>query len=320
MLLTVSHQGAIHMGAGNTRLVVAINPSASFGKNASVGGQVIDGLRGAGFDVLPAQAESLEGLKRILEEILEPSITALIVVGGDGMVHLGVDFCVRLGIPLGVTPSGTGNDLARHLGIPLDLDDAQRALIHALEREPLVIDHELARGGDGIPHPFACVLSAGFDAIVNERANRLRFPKGRHRYTLALLIELIKLRPLSYTLEIDGVKETGRYLLVAVANSRSFGGGMKVTPQASLQDGLLDVFTLKPLSRLAFLRIYPRVFAGTHVSDPRVSIRQARNVKIECDGVIAYADGEAVGPLPLDVSVTPGALKVYAPVLAQDQD
>jgi len=147
LLLTVSHQGAIHMGAGNTRLVVAINPSASFGKNASVGGQVIDGLRGAGFDVLPAQAESLEGLKRILEEILEPSITALIVVGGDGMVHLGVDFCVRLGIPLGVTPSGTGNDLARHLGIPLDLDDAQRALIHALEREPLVIDHGLARGG-----------------------------------------------------------------------------------------------------------------------------------------------------------------------------
>jgi diacylglycerol kinase (ATP) len=314
------HKGAIAMGHVDTRLVVAINPSASFGKNASVGEQVVAELRRAGCEVVAVQEENLLALKRALEEILASAPRALVVVGGDGMVHLGVDLCVRWGIPLGVIPSGTGNDLARHLGIPLDLDDAQRALIHALEGEPLVIDHGLAQGGDGVPHPFACVLSAGFDAIVNERANRLRFPKGRHRYTLALLIELIKLRPLSYTLEIDGVKETGRYLLVAVANSRSFGGGMKVTPQASLQDGLLDVFTLKPLSRLAFLRIYPRVFAGTHVSDPRVSIRQARNVKIECDGVIAYADGEAVGPLPLDVSVTPGALKVYAPVLAQDQD
>lgn len=320
MSLTGSHQGAIDMGATNTKLVVAINPSASFGKNASVGEQVVVGLRDAGWDVIAAQAESLEGVKRVLEGILDPTLRALVVVGGDGMVHMGVDFCVRLGIPLGVIPSGTGNDLARHLGIPLDLDDALRALIQALEGEPLVIDHGLARGGDSLPHPFACVLSAGFDAIVNERANRLRFPKGRHRYTLALLIELIKLRPLSYTLEIDGVKETGKYLLVAVANSRSFGGGMKVTPQASLQDGRLDVFTLRPLSRLAFLRIYPRVFAGTHVSDPRVSIRQAERVTIECERVVAYADGEAVGPLPLDISVIPGVLKVFAPVLARDPD
>jgi diacylglycerol kinase (ATP) len=185
--------------------------------------------------------------------------------------------------------------------------------IDALASGPQEIDLGVVVGESGTSTAFACVLSAGFDAIVNERANRLRFPKGRHRYTLALLIELMKLRPLSYTLEIDGVKETGTYLLVAVANSRSFGGGMKVAPAASLTDGLLDVFTLTPLSRLAFLRIYPRVFRGTHVSDPRVTIRHARRVGIAVEGVIAYADGEAVGPLPLEVSVSPKALRVFAP-------
>jgi diacylglycerol kinase (ATP) len=164
----------------------------------------------------------------------------------------------------------------------------------------------------GEEHPFACVLSAGFDALVNERANHLPFPKGRHRYTLALLIELAKLKPLDYTLTLDGVRETGKFLLVAVANSRSFGGGMKVTPDASLEDGLLDVFTLDPLSRLNFLRIYPRVFKGLHVSDRRVHIRRASRVRVESLGVVAYADGERLGPLPTEVSVEPGALRVYA--------
>jgi diacylglycerol kinase (ATP) len=133
----------------------------------------------------------------------------------------------------------------------------------------------VATSPQGAEHPFACVFSAGFDALVNERANTLRFIRGRHRYTVALLIELAKLRPITYTLTIDGVEETASYLLVAVANSQSFGGGMKVTPDASLVDGKLDVFTLDPLSRLAFLRIYPRVFKGLHVTDRRVHIRRA---------------------------------------------
>ncbi len=95
---------------------------------------------------------------------------------------------------------------------------------------------------------------------------------------------------------------------------------MKVTPHASLQDGLLDVFTLQPLSRLAFLRIYPRVFSGTHVSDPRVTIRQARHVTVACDGVVAYADGEAVGPLPLEIGIEKAGLEVFSGVLARAED
>jgi diacylglycerol kinase (ATP) len=160
--------------------------------------------------------------------------------------------------------------------------------------------------------PYVCVLSAGFDAIVNERANSITFPKGRHRYTVALLIELWKLKPLSYEVTIDGKNFSGNYLLVAVANSQSFGGGMKVTPEASLEDGLVDVLLLKPLGRLEFLRIYPRVFKGTHVTDRRVIIQRGATVRVDARGVIAYADGERMSSLPVEVRVAPRSLLVFA--------
>ena len=129
---------------------------------------------------------------------------------------------------------------------------------------------------------------------------------------MALLIELAKLRVLNYRVTIDGQDFSGRYLLVAVANAQSFGGGMKVTPEASVDDGIVDVLLLKPLSRLNFLRIYPRVFKGTHVTDPRVIITRGRSIQIDCEGVVAYADGEAMSPLPVDISVRHRALQVLA--------
>ena len=292
--------------------VVAFNPRASFGKNEDAGREVVALLASAGHDVVALREKDYHSLEQVTRSALTDQ-SVLVVVGGDGMVHMGAALAREKGVPLGVIPSGTGNDLARHLGIPLgSISRATEHFLQALQREPRVIDLGVATSPQGAEHPFACVLSAGFDALVNERANQIRFPKGRHRYTVALLIELAKLRPITYTLTIDGVEETGSYLLVAVANSQSFGGGMKVTPEASLVDGKLDVFTLDPLSRLAFLRIYPRVFKGLHVTDPRVHIRQARSVTVASDGVVAYADGERLEPLPLEVSVEPGRLAVYA--------
>jgi diacylglycerol kinase (ATP) len=129
---------------------------------------------------------------------------------------------------------------------------------------------------------------------------------------VALLIELWKLTPLSYEVTIDGKDFSGNYLLVAVANSQSFGGGMKVTPEASLVDGLVDVLLLKPLGRLEFLRIYPRVFKGTHVTDPRVIIQRGASVRVDARGVVAYADGERMSALPVQVEVRPLALQVFA--------
>jgi diacylglycerol kinase (ATP) len=296
------------------RLVVAINPSASFGRGSTVGPAVIQTLRAAGHHVTALTEPDFDGVKAAVARALTSRPDALIVVGGDGMVSLGTNLLAGTRIPLGIVPSGTGNDMARGLGIPVgDTEAAVRFLLAALDAPPRVIDAGRVTHAGGVTW-FACVLSAGFDAVVNERANLMRWPKGRNRYNVALLRELAVLRPISYRLVLDGRELVTMGALVAVANNVSLGGGMLIAPNAVMDDGLLDVVVVQPLSRTAFLRIFPRVFTGTHLSDPRVAVYRARSIRIEADAVVAYADGERIAPLPIDIELVPGALRVLAPV------
>src|SRR5690606_38954357 len=235
----------------------------------------------------PDYLQLTESAQRAVAE-LRPD--AVVVVGGDGMVHLGANLVAGTRIPLGIVPSGTGNDMARGLGIPVgDTEAAIRALVAALEAGPRRIDAGRIRSADGTEQWFACVASAGFDALVNERANLMRWPRGRQRYNLALLRELASLTPIHYRIELDDETIDTRAMLVAVANNSSFGGGMRVTPDAELDEGLFDVLIVQPLSRIAFLRIFPRVFKGTHVSDPRVRIVRSRHVTVSAESIVAYA-------------------------------
>ena len=296
------------------RVVVAINPSASFGRGRSVGPAVVQALRGAGHRVTALSEPTFADLHREAEKAIALAPDALVVVGGDGMVSLGTNLVAATAIPLGIVPSGTGNDVSRGLKIPIGQTDAAiDLLLAALGHEPRVIDAVLVRRSGEADRWYAGVLSAGFDALVNERANLWRWPRGKSRYNLALLRELATLHPTTYRLVLDGVEWNTAGTLVSIANNTSFGGGMLITPDALLDDGLLDVCVVEPLSRTAFLGIFPRVFKGTHVTDPRVSIRRAKRVRIEADGVVAYADGERVGPLPLEIEVVPGALRVLVP-------
>ena len=300
-------------------LVVAINPTASFGKGRTVGPAVVQTLRALGHDVTSLQEPDFEQLLAAGHRAVASKPDALVVVGGDGMVNLGTNLVARSKVPLGIVPSGTGNDMARGLGIPHDNAEAAiETLVEALARPPRVIDAALVRYIDdetGQPDErwFACVLSAGFDAIVNERANRMRHPKGASRYQIALGLELMKLKPIPYRLTLDGhvIETTGA--LISVGNNVSLGGGMLVTPDAKLDDGLLDVLVVQALSRVSFLRIFPSVFKGEHVKDPRVTIHRAKRIRIESDGVVAYADGERFSTLPIDIEVVPGALRILAP-------
>jgi diacylglycerol kinase (ATP) len=296
------------------RIVVAINPSASFGKSRAVGPAVAQTLRAAGHEVTALTEPDFEELQDAARAALRGKPDALVVVGGDGMVSLGVNLLAGGRIPLGIVPSGTGNDMARGLGIPVgNTEDAIEMLLATLHQPPRVIDAGRVTEADGRTTWFACVLSAGFDAVVNERANLMRWPRGRSRYNLALLRELAVLKPIAYRLTLDGVVSETWAVLVAVGNNVSLGGGMRVVPDAQLDDGLLDVLVVQPLSRTAFLRIFPRVFKGTHVSDRRVSIVRVRSIRIEADAVAAYADGERIGRLPVDIEVMPATLRVLAP-------
>lgn len=314
------------------QILVMINPEAAFGKRRRVGPEVVRLLTAAGHCVTSVMEPDFQRLAVVAREAIARVPDAVVVVGGDGMVHLGTNLVAGTKIPLGIVPSGSGNDMARGLGIPLDnAASAVETLLEALTRPARIIDsgrvcnaavttgniatgNTVSASNAASPVWFACVLSAGFDAVVNERANRMRWPRGRSRYNIALLRELAVLTPISYRLELDGVSVVTDAMLVAVGNNTSFGGGMRITPDAELDDGLFDVLVVQPLSRLAFLRLFPRVFAGTHVSDPRVTVYRARRVRIEADAVVAYADGERLAPLPLDMEVVPEALRVLAPV------
>ena len=299
-------------------LVVAINPSASFGSTRDVGPAVVQTLRALGHTVTALTEPDAESLIASARAAVATGPDALIVVGGDGMVNLGANLVAGTEVPLGIIPSGTGNDMSRGLGIPLDnAEQALEALAAALQRPARVIDAVRVRWADSEAQAagerwFAGSMSAGFDAIVNERANSMRHPKGPSRYILALLVELTRLTPIRYRVTLDDEVLNLEALMVSIGNNVSLGGGMKITPEAQLDDGLLDIMIVTPLSRFAFLRIFPRVFAGTHVTDSRVIMRRATRIRIEADGIVTYGDGERFAPLPVDIEVVPGALRVLA--------
>lgn len=305
------------MSTAARRIVVAINPNSAFGKNRGVGQRVVDALTTAGHDVIELRCETYDELREAARtEIDRASVTknaqpVLVVVGGDGMVSLGVNLLAESSVGLGVVPAGTGNDLARAIGLPVgDIGASIRQLVSALDNEPNAIDLARITHGGGVTW-YAAVLSGGFDAIVNERANRMRRPRGKSRYTIALLLELVKLRPRHYELTLDGEKFEVDANLVAVANGESLGGGMRICPDASLSDGLLDIAWLAPVSRRRFLQLFPKVFRGEHVDEPEVTIRRAKHVQLDSPDIVAYADGERVGPLPVDVVSVPAAVRVY---------
>lgn len=300
------------MTASPKTVVVAVNPMASFGNRREVGPRVVERLREAGHKVIDVGQPNLELQRRETIRAVEAGADALVVVGGDGMVNLGINIVAGTELPLGIVPSGSGNDLADGLGIPTsDTEAAIDALLAALELPPRAIDAGLVRHGD-LSTWFGCVLSAGFDATVNERANSMTRPRGGNRYVLALLWELATLAPRHYRIVADGEAFEVDAMLISVANNRSLGGGMRIVPHADLADGRLELFIVTKMSKLRFLRMFPRVFAGRHTDLPEVSFRPLSTVRIEAEGVIAYADGERLGPLPLEVSVVPGALRVFA--------
>lgn len=292
------------------RLVVAINPRAYDGRNRHLDGVVLARLREEGFNILEAPGTSADHQRSLLRDTLMPGDT-LVVVGGDGMVNIGINAVLGTSIPLAVMPAGTGNDFARGLGYPVDNHAASLdLLVHSLRRTPVLIDVARATHSQGSV-AYGCVLSAGFDALVNERANSMKFPRGRSRYTVAILLELMKLRPRTYEVTIDGVTRRETAVLISVANNRLMGGGMLVSPNSSMSDGLLEVFIVRPVSRGRFLRIFPKVFEGSHLEEPEVSVETATTVRLDSPGISAYADGDRVGPLPVKIGVIPASVLVH---------
>ena len=295
--------------------LVAVNPTSGRGRGARWGREAVQLLRERGVDVRVMIAESAECLEQQCADALREGSDGLVVVGGDGMAHLGVNLAAAAGVPLGIVPAGTGNDFARHLELPRgDVPAAVDVVLHGITR---TVDlGRLEESG----RRFACVLSTGFDAAVNARANRLGWPSGRSRYHVAMVAELRAFRPTPLVVEVDGVSHEHRAMLVAVGNARSYGGGMRICPGADLTDGLLDVTVVDEISVLELLRLFPRVYSGRHVDHPQAYVYRGARVTVRpaAPGEVstpAFADGEQVSTLPVTATCEPGALQVRVPPL-----
>ena len=285
-------------------IALLTNPTAGKGKGGKVRERALARLREGGLTVRNLQGRDADEALDLAKQCVTDGVDALVICGGDGMVHLGVQAVAETDTPLGIIPSGTGNDVARYFDIPRK--DPVAAAEVVLGGGTRTVD--LARSGSRY---FVTVLAAGFDAIVNERANRMTWPKGQMRYNIATLAELRVFEPLPYILTLDDREITLDAMLVAVGNGPSFGGGLRITEGAVLDDGLLDVVIIKPMSKPNLIRTYPKLFKGTHIHHPQYEHHLARSVTVAAPGIVSYADGERFGPLPLTVECVPGALTVF---------
>jgi diacylglycerol kinase (ATP) len=288
-------------------VALLVNPTAGKGRAVGTVAKVTERLRAGGANVAILVGRDAEDASALARQAVSDGVDAVVALGGDGMVHLALNVVAGTETPLGIVPAGTGNDLAATLQLPTkDPVAAAEVLVDRLNGSgPRPMD--AVRVGDKW---FGCVLGAGFDSRVNDRANRMSWPRGRMRYNLAILAELRVFRPLPFVLELDGERWETEAMLVAVGNAKSYGAGMKVTPDAEIDDGVVDVQVLGPVSKPEFLKTFPKVFKGTHVSHPAVTIRRAKVVSIASPGVTAYADGEFLADLPIVCETVPGAVRI----------
>jgi len=286
---------------------LVINPVSGQGKGASVGSYVAGYLNKKSVPFTIVTGNSALALSNHLDIFLKanPQCVGVIAVGGDGLLHIVLQKVIPAQVPITLIPAGTGNDFVRSLG--WDLSDVDVQLDFVLSHPPQKMDAGLVDG-----EWFGSVLSTGFDAVVNERANKLKWPKGPMKYNVSIVLELPRFKPKMYDIHLDDRTISTQAMLIAVGNGRSYGGGMLVCPEADMCDGFFDVMILHPVSKIEFIKVFPSVFIGAHVNHPAVEIVRSKKVRIDSKAV-AYSDGERIGQLPVNAECIPGVMLGWTP-------
>jgi diacylglycerol kinase (ATP) len=291
------------------RVTVLTNPASGHGNAPHAAEKAIARLQERGVDVVVIVGSDVEHARRLLDAAVQKSTDALVVAGGDGVISDSLQALARTDIPLGIIPAGTGNDHAREYGLPTS--DPVAAADIVADGWTETVDLGRIRDRSGVTKWFGTVAATGFDSLVSDRTNRMAWPRGRMRYNLAMLAELSKLKLLPFRLLLDGRDEVVTDLtLAAFGNTRSYGGGMLICPNADHADGQLDITMVHSASRTRLIRLFPTVYKGTHVDLDEVTTARATSVDVESPGINAYADGDFACALPAEISAVPGALHI----------
>jgi diacylglycerol kinase (ATP) len=288
-------------------LLVVANPSSGRGRSVKIANQFVALAEESGVKstLVALNGEDLM-LAAIEQHLQDRKWRGIIAVGGDGLLHSLLPIVKEHGLPFTVIPAGTGNDFAREIG------SKRRSLKQNLNRildQPTQIDSFTVKSPSGIRHG-AQVLSLGFDALVNERANAIKSVRGKAKYVVAMVRELPVFKPMHFSITVDGVSYEREAMLIAIANGPSYGGGMLICPGADHADGVLDVLILNRVSTLDLLKVFPKVYLGKHITHPAVEIIRGKHIVVDAQAK-AFADGEFVGDLPVEIQVEPGSLRVW---------
>ena len=289
-------------------LVLLVNPSSAGGRTLKLLPRVEQALDAARAEFRVQRTKGLEqGVGQALAAVEAGEVP--VVMSGDGLVGAVGGAMAGAEVPLGIIPGGRGNDLARVLGIPSDPEEAVEVILAGHARR---IDVGEANG-----KRFLGIVSVGFDSECSRVANETKFLRGNLVYVYALVRTLIGWKPARFTIAVGEERTRASGYFVAVANSKAYGGGMMIAPDADLEDGEFDVVTMGEIGKLRFATSLAKVFKGTHLEAEEVTVARARRLQVSASRPFpVYADGEHLTDLPAKLRVLPHALSVLVPAQA----
>ncbi len=267
---------------------------------------VTERLRSAGLNARWEAGRDAAESAELARRAVARGVDALVVVGGDGMIHLTLQAVAGTKTPIGIVPAGSGNDMARALALPRKDPLAAVDLVIAGQHRAI----DLGRAGATW---FGTIFTAGFTGRVTERVNTMHRLRGTLKYAAGVAAEVRDFDAKPYVLELDGERWETNALVVAIGNTSSFGGGVWICEGADPADGQFDVTVIGQVSRLDLARLYPKLFTGRSFSHPAITRRKAKLVNVAAAETHGYADGEKLAPLPLTVECVPSALEIFLP-------
>lgn len=284
---------------------ILYNPAAAAGRSRKLLPEVERSLNKLGADYELVGTASLDDARE-KAGTASRSDRVVVSMGGDGVLGALAGVVAGEGGLIGIIPAGRGNDFARMLGLPKRVDQVCKLLV---EGEETSVDMGEVNG-----IPFLGIASTGLDSDANRYANKSRIFRGQLSYAYGGIRAVIGWKPAIFTITADGESWSFEGYSVAVANSRYYGGGMKMAPDADLRDGLFDIVTIAAAPKLRLLMSMPKLFKGTHISVEGVSVRRAATVELKADRPFTvYADGDELTELPATVKIRPSALRVITP-------
>jgi len=289
------------------RILVITNPVAGGGKTLRLLPKIRQWLSASPHEFSFITPPTSEEMRKQIRQAADQGIEGLLLIGGDGTVHQALPAIAETNLPFGFLPCGRGNDFARNIGLPSQLKKSC-----SLPLNPSFLQVDLPR----INHiPFVSVAYTGFDAEVNKLANDgSGYFGGTLGYVICVLKALKAFRPFEVEITVDEITWRERVMMVTVANAPFYGGGMKIAPDANMNDGVFDICIVQEISKLELLQQFPKVFKGTHIFHPRVLMKTGKKIKlVSDDNREIFADGEFVGSLPGEWSIGNQKIQIMSP-------